>query len=171
MPSGPLFIGSWADVEVEIAPLSGLTSEDLVFETTDGPLTGLISRSRGEGWTELTPHVRLLAGVAPGGPYKLEVRHAQTDALLAEEKFSVTNQWSEADLGPGRWVGIGEPVAQPGPATLTSPQNLDVFPTSGTRKALVVFVETATGSPPLTFAAQFPEEEPEDPTFVDFRDA
>ena len=146
VPRGPLFVGSWVRVRVQMEPRTKFKWDDLRFEIPDGPKAGLISVSRERGANPERPEVMLLAGWEPG-KWLIQVIHSPTSTVVGEAKFSTTTSWRNEDAGPTKWFsGITESFNQGGawgggPA---GPQNSNTIPASGTRRIAILLVDTST---------------------------
>ncbi len=141
-----LFVGSFADLQVEIDPNSGLTLDDVRFEVPSGLAGGLVSTARGPGFTSKTPTLLLLAGYEPG-THVVQAIEVASNTVIAERKFRIFATWRGQRRGPRLWFS-GRPQAQlagsawgGGPA---GPQNVGTVPATGTRRIAVLFVDTST---------------------------
>lgn len=149
MPTGPLFIGGWSRVGVEVGG-PGLSFDDLDFEVAGSPITGGISLSRDITFDPAHPEVMLLAGSEPGR-FALRAIERATGAVVAEEPFEVTTEWPDElrgapvqFVGESRWFVTGAAWGG-GPA---GPQNVDVMPASGTRRVAIILVESTSAAYP-----------------------
>ncbi len=141
-----LFVGSFADLKVEIDPNAGLSIDDLRFEVPSGLAGGLVSTARGPGFDPKSPTHLLLAGFEPGTHVVQAIERA-SNTVLAELKFRVLGTWRGKTRGPRLWFS-GRPRSQlagsawgGGPA---GPQNVATVPATGTRRIAVLFVDTST---------------------------
>ena len=143
MPTDPLFVGGWARVPVELGT-SGIAFDDLNFEVDGGPLFGGVSLSRDPTFDPSHPDLMLLAGSQVGAS-SLRAIDRNTGSVVAEEKFEVTTEWpDEANGAPVQFIGESHAFVTGaawggGPA---GPQNVDVFPATGTRRIAIVLVDT-----------------------------
>jgi M6 family metalloprotease-like protein len=155
LPAAELFVGGWARVAVDC---SGVGFDDLDFEVTGGPLAGGVSYSRDATFDPAKPTIMLLAGSQPG-KWTLRAVDRATATVLAEEPFTVTTQWPDEALGPAvQFVGESQAFVfgsawGGGP---TGPQNVDVFPASGTRRVAVLLVDTTSARYPTAAATLTP---------------
>lgn len=146
MPKEKLFVGSYHRIPVAIAPASKVKFDDLRFEVPAGARGGLISPGRDKLFNPKRPHIMLLVGFEPG-VYELIAVHSKTNKLLATAKFSVDTLWAKEDVGPTRWFTgiVGNYNAGSawggGPA---GPQNVNVAPTTGTRRIAILLVDTSS---------------------------
>jgi M6 family metalloprotease-like protein len=142
MPTGPMFVGSYARIPVTIAAGAGFSFDDLDFTIPDGPAAGQVSPSRESTFDPAHPEIMLLAGYQPG-TYQLEVRERSTQALLAQKKFGVTGLWKDQDAGPPFWfTGRMDPYAVGawggGPP---GPQNMNVHPAPAKWRLAAVMID------------------------------
>jgi M6 family metalloprotease-like protein len=145
MPTDSLFIGGWAKVAVEVSG-AGLTFDDLDFVVEGAPIAGGISPSRDATFDPARPDIMLLAGSEPG-QFALSVIELTTGVVLAKEAFEVKSEWADERRGaPVQFIGESRlfttGAAWGGGAT--GPQNVDVFPASGTRRVAIVMVDTTS---------------------------
>ena len=147
-----LFIGSYVRVPLRISGKSGIDFDDLEF--TVSPDDGsTVSPSRDARFDMKKPHIMLLAGDNPGR-HELTATQTSTGTVVGHTRFRVTNRWSDPLKSPSHWVN-GAP-AQFGPqptwggGTGTGPQNVPVTRQVGTRKVVVVFVDTTDARYPTT---------------------
>jgi len=153
MPTEPLFVGGWTRVEVDVGA-SGIAFDDLDFEVDGGPLSGGVSLSRDATFDPARPDVMLLAG-SQVGAFALRAIDRTTATIVAEEKFEVTTEWpDEANGAPVQFIGESHAFVTGaawggGPA---GPQNVDVFPATGTRRVAIVLVDTSDARYPTAAA-------------------
>jgi M6 family metalloprotease-like protein len=155
MPGRPMFVGGYARVPVDLGT-SGLDLDDLRFEVPDGPLAGSISLSRDPTFDPAHPEIMLLGGSEPG-TWPLVAIEAATGTVVGEGSFTTTAEWDdEGRSGPAvAFLGRTESFVAGaawggGPA---GPQNVNVFPASGTRRVAVILVDTSTARYPTTGVA------------------
>jgi M6 family metalloprotease-like protein len=145
-PRRALFVGSYVSVPVAIDPAARLTFDDLRFVVPDGLKAGEVSLSRDRRFTAKRPSILLLAGYAPG-TYILQAFHKQSNTLVAEAKFRVTDLWANDKFGPRLWFSGINRRQQAGSAWgggPSGPQNINVVPALGTRRIAVLLVDTSS---------------------------
>jgi M6 family metalloprotease-like protein len=145
LPKKELFIGSYTKVNVIIDPASGRPIEDLDFILPDGPQAGFVSLSRDGNFNPDKPDVMLCVGFMPGR-YILQAWSKQTNSVMAEIEFIITDKWEDDVEGPSQWFsGISE-LSTMGPTwgggLPGSPQNINVKPALGTRRIAILLVDT-----------------------------
>ena len=147
-PAEPLFVGGWVKVGVECS--GGVTIDDLEFDIDGGPLAGAVSYSRDATYDPAKPDIMLLAGTQPG-KWALRAIERTGGTVVAEESFEVTTEWPDEAEGPAvQFVGESHAFVfgsawGGGPA---GPQNVDVFPASGTRRVAIILVDTTSARYP-----------------------
>lgn len=138
------FVGAYTKVFLK---LRGLTLDDLEFRLPDGPKAGVVSFCRDAEFNPANPDVMLCIGYEPG-EYLFQVVERSSNVVMAEKKFVVTTDWADDKNGPSlSFTGISEeytsgPAWGGGPA---GPQNINVFPATGTRRLAIVLVDTPDG--------------------------
>ncbi|MBC3785675.1 CARDB domain-containing protein [Spirosoma utsteinense] len=138
------FVGAYTKVFLK---LRGLTLDDLEFRIPDGPKAGVVSFCRDADFDPENPDVMLCIGYEPG-TYLFQVVDTSTNIVMAEQKFTVTTDWSDEQAGPSlSFTGISEsfvsaPAWGGGPA---GPQNVNVLPATGTRRLAILLIDTADG--------------------------
>lgn len=140
--SAALFVGSYAEVGVEIKPDSGIDFDELEFEVDSKH--GKVSLSRGPGFDPAQPTIILIAASEPG-VHEIRAIRASTGALVGKGRFEVFGGlWPDDGQGPPI---VFENKADFDASLVTAPGVLGIFegsPMTGTRKVLVVHVDTAT---------------------------
>lgn len=146
IPKRPYFVGSYAQLKVNIDGASGIAFDDLQFTVPDGRPAGLISPSREARFDAKKPSIMLLVGHEPGTWFIL-VTQISTGQDLAKFEFRSTDRWRGKRRGPRLWFD-GQNFRQEagsawggGPA---GPQNVNIIPATGTRRIAILFVETAS---------------------------
>jgi len=143
VPREPLFVGAYSKIPVRIG-ISGLSIDDLDFSVPEGPRGGLVSLSRDHSFNPKEPDVMLLAGYEPGS-YRLQVLKKGTTTVIGEARFAVTDEWKDTLASPPLWyTGILQIYTAGatwggGPS---GPQNINVHPASGTKRLMILFVDT-----------------------------
>jgi len=144
----PLYLGSYLKVPVILDPGSGLTMDDLDFVVPAGGRGGTVSLSRDDDFDPAHPDIMLLAGYEPGD-YELQAVERSTGLVRGTARFSVSTGWADDQEGPSRWVAgdfelPGVRGATWGGGSPTDPENLNVYPASGTRQIALLLVDTAS---------------------------
>jgi len=155
MPPAPLFIGGWARIGVKVGG-AGLAFDDLDFAVDGAPITGGITLSRDASFDPANPDVMLLAG-SETGKFAFRAIERATGTVLAEEPFEVSTEWPDElrgaavqFVGESRWFVTG--AAWGGGSA--GPQNVDVWPASGTRRVAIVLVDTTSARYPADAPTQ-----------------
>jgi hypothetical protein len=147
LPKKKLFIGSYIKVSVIIDPSSGRPIEDLDFVIPDGPQAGIISLSRDANFKPDKPDVMLCVGYQKGR-HTLEAWSKQSNSVVAETQFRVTDIWEDDVEGPSAWfTGVSELYTAGstwGGGPPGRPQNLNVRPALGVRRIAIILVDTAS---------------------------
>lgn len=145
VPDKPIFVGSYLKVPVRIDPKLGLTLSEMDFTVLGGLRGGAVSPSTDIEFTPERPDLMLLGGYKPGD-YVLRAFKKGTTTLLGRARFTVTDRWDDPNKGPSRWFS-GDVQSQSLGAAWggggTGPQNINVIPTLGTRRILLLMVDTS----------------------------
>lgn len=115
-PTDALFVGSYVEVPIHIAPSAGLTAADLDVVVPDGPAAGRVSRSEVPG--AAGPSFMLLVGHEPGS-YPILATLQGTGTVVATAHFTSTATWNDVDDGPGLWLEAVSEAAPSQPAAVT----------------------------------------------------
>ncbi len=146
MPGEDLYLGSFVRIPVSIASSSGLTLNDLTFVVPSGPEGGLVSPSRDATFDPARPDVMLCVGYRPG-TYEMRAVESATQKVVGTGRFTITDRWIDDRNGPPMWLtGImkGYTAGATWGGGAPGPQNYNVFPATGTRRVLIMLVDTKT---------------------------
>ena len=146
MPKTPLFVGEYARIGVEVTSNFGATIDDLDFKIPEGLPGGELSLSRDRTFDPKNPDIMLISGFKPG-TYLLQAFKKGTATKVAEDKFEVTEHWSDDILSPklaftGKLPNFA-PGATWGGGAVGTPQNFNTMPALGTRRIAVLLTDTA----------------------------
>ena len=140
----PYFVGSYAKIKVRTLRIP---FDDLDFVITEGAPGGYISPCRDAEFDPANPDIMFCFGYK-SGTYHVEVRRKSTDTLLDTFSYKIDALWKDNKIGPSySFHGISEGYTRGstwGGGDSTQPQNVNIFPQSGTRKIALVLVDTAS---------------------------
>lgn len=143
IPRAPLFVGSYQRIPVRLA---GVTLDNVRFVVPEGAKAAVISPSRDATFDLKKPQIMLCVGYKPG-TYIIEARHAVTNALLGEAKFTSNALWLDESAGPTKWftgINRGFSAGAAWGGGPVGPQNTSTSPASGTRRIAIFFVDTSS---------------------------
>ena len=143
-----LFIGEYS--RIVVTPGAGLTFDDLEFQLTNGADSGSISLCRDD--LSVRNEIMLLAGWRPGLHELRVVRSGSSPVqVLAHKNFRITDVWNNDLRTPRHWSSGNLNDFVTGytwGGGVGTPQNVNVIPASGTRRIILVFVDTTTARYP-----------------------
>ena len=144
LSSEPYFVGAYDKIGVTS---KGISFDELEFVLAEGAPGGYISPCRDAEFDPAHPDIMLCLGYRPG-TYHIEARKKADHSLVKTFEYKLDTIWKDDRWGPPlSFHGINAGYAfgaswGGGPAN--QPQNIDVLPASGTRRAAILLVDSSS---------------------------